>query len=192
MATLGCGCKICKANLGEYVNELITVERVPPKEVINILQNENVKVTEKLLKKHLSAYSIPYPENMKDETIICEPITVDLNKIDFSQYDFDANNIESIVSFLQKINLKILLNQQLITLKAQQDVIDGKCPDVPKAVLDNFAIAYQIFERSTAVNVRINQQQAIKTVTDMGLLVQQPTQFYISSDVQNTTDREAN
>lgn len=135
---LGCGCKICKANLGEYTNELITVENISPKEVLKILQDENIKVTEGLLRKHLSAFGIPYPESTKDDEIVnCEPIKVDLNKIDFSEYDFDADKPDSIIAYLQKINLKIYLNQTKITLQAQQDVIDGKCPDMPREAMKN-------------------------------------------------------
>lgn len=191
MPTLGCGCKICKANLGEYVNELITVEKLPPKEVLQILKKENVTVSEKLLKKHLSAFGTPYPEVTSAEIIECEPIKVDLNKIDFSEYDFDSNNLESIINYLQKINLKIYLNQSRITLQAQQDIIDGKCPDMPNEIMKNLAIAYQILEKSTGLSVRVNQQEAIKTVESMGLTVQSPTQFYLPN-VQNNTNSETN
>lgn len=192
MPTLGCGCKICKANLGEYVNELITVENVSPKEVLQILQNEGVNASDRLLKKHLSAYSIEYPETMKDELIDCEPITVDLNKIDFSQYNFDANNPESIIGYLQKINLKIYLNQATITLQAQQDVIDGKCPDMPREIMQNLAVAFQILEKSTAINIHINQAEAIKTVEAMGLTIQSKTNLYLPSDVENNTESKTN
>lgn len=191
MPTLGCGCKICKANLGEYVNELITVENVPPKEVLQILKKEGVTVSDKLLKKHLSAFGIPYPEQTNNEIIECEPIKVNLNKIDFSEYDFDSNNLESIINYLQKINLKIYLNQSRITLQAQQDIIDGKCPDMPTEIMKNLAIAYQILEKSTGLSVRVNQQEAIKTVESMGLTVQSPTQYYLPN-VQSNTHTETN
>jgi hypothetical protein len=188
VATLGCGCKICKANLGEYVNELITVESVSPKEVLKILQDENVTVSEKLLKKHLSAFGIPYPENMKDDVISCEPVKVDLNKIDFSEYDFDADKPESIIAYLQKINLKIYLNQTKITIQAQQDVIDGKCPDMPREIMQNLAVAFQILDKSTGLSTHVNQQEAIKTVESMGLIIQTPTTFYLNSNVPKSAE----
>lgn len=191
MATLGCGCKICKASLGEYTNQLIN-DGVTPKKVLEILQEKGLKITERLLKKHLSAFGISYPENMKDEIINCEPIRVDLNKIDFSEYDFDSNNPESIIAYLQKINLKIYLNQTKITLQAQQDVIDGKSPDVPKEIMQNLAVAFQILDKSTGLSTHVNQQEAIKTVEAMGLTVQPPTQFYLPPNVQKPTNTEAN
>lgn len=189
--TPGCGCKICKANLGEYVNELITVESVSPKEVLKILQDENVKVTEKLLKKHLSAFSISYPETMKYEGEHWEPVKVDLNKIDFSEYDFDSNKPDSIIAYLQKINLKIYLNQTKITIQAQQDVIDGKCPDMSREIMQNLAVAFQILDKSTGLSTHVNQAEAIKTVEAMGLTVQQPTQFYLPN-VSSSTQSETN
>lgn len=191
MATTGCGCKICKASLGEYTNQLI-IDGVSPKDVLEILQNRGVKTTDKLLKKHLSAYEIPYPETENSEITHCEPVKVDLNKIDFSEYNFDVNNIESIIGYLQKINLKIYLNQSKITLQAQQDVIDGKSPDVPKEILQNLAVAFQILDKSTGLSTHVNQQEAIKVVEAMGLLVQRQSSFLLPSHVTNTTQSETN
>ncbi|GEM_PF-4197005 len=156
MATTGCGCKICKSNLGEYTNELIN-DGISPKKVLEILESKGLKTTEKLLKKHLAAYGIYIPEKMKSEDGSYEPITVDLNKIDFSEYDFDPNNIESIIGYLQKINLKIYLNQAQITLQAQQDVKEGKCPDIPREIMQNLAVAFQILDKSTGLSIHVNQ-----------------------------------
>ena len=191
MATTGCGCKICKANLGEFTNELI-LNGESPKNVLKALQERNIKVTEKLLKKHLSAYEIYIPDKIEtEESYTGEPIKVDLNRIDFSEYDFDVNDMESIVRYLQKINLKIYLNQSKITLQAQEDVINGKSPDIPKEILQNLAVAFQILDKSTGISTHINQQEAIKVVEAMGLLIQKPNQTYISY-VQNTTESETN
>jgi hypothetical protein len=189
MATTGCGCKICKANLGEYTNQLI-ISDFSPKEVLKLLQNRGLKTTEKLLKKHLSAFQIPYAENNKNEVIECETVKVDLNKIDFSEYSFDPNDIESIIGFLQKINLKIYLNQSRITLQAQQDVINGNSPDMPKEIMQNLAIAYQILDKSTGLSIHVNQQEAIKVVEAMGLLSQNTN--YLLPNVQNNTQSQTN
>jgi hypothetical protein len=187
----GCGCKICKRHLGEYVNELITLENISPKQVLEILQNEGLTVSDKLLRKHLSAFGIQYPETMNDESITCNPITTDLNTIDFTEYDFDSNNPESIIKYLQNINLKIYLNQTKITLQAQQDVINGNSPDIPKQVMQNLALAFQILDKSTGLSTHVNQQEAIKTVEAMGLVVQSQTQFYLPN-VSSNTQSEAN
>ncbi len=189
MATTGCGCKICKAYLGEYTNQLI-FDGISPKNVLEMLLKRGIKTNEKLLKKHLSAFQIPYPES-EIEVIDCEPVTVDLNKIDFSEYNFDPNNIESIIGYLQKINLKIYLNQTKITIQAQQDVIDGKSPDMPREIMQNLAVAFQILDKSTGMSTHVNQQEAIKIVESMGLMVQRPSQFYLPN-VQDITDSETN
>jgi hypothetical protein len=191
MATTGCGCKICKANLGEFTNELI-LNGESPKNVLKALQERNIKVTEKLLKKHLSAYEIYIPDKIEtEESYTGEPIKVDLNRIDFSEYDFEVDDMESIVRYLQKINLKIYLNQSKITLQAQEDVINGKSPDIPKEILQNLAVAFQILDKSTGISTYINQQEAIKVVEAMGLIIQKPNQNYISY-VQNSTESETN
>lgn len=191
MATLGCGCKICKADLSEFTNELI-LNGESLKSVLDELQLKNCKVPASLLKKHLSAYSIDYTEFKDSEVINTEPIKIDLNKIDFSQYNFEPDNIESIIGFLQKINLKIYLNQALITLQAQQDVINGDCPDMPREIMQNLAVAFQILEKSTGLGVRINQQEAIKVVESLGLLVQQSTVFLPQPNAKNNPQSEAN
>jgi hypothetical protein len=187
----GCGCKICKANLGDYTNQLIN-DSVSPNQVLKILQDKGFKTTERLLKKHLSAFGISYPETMKDEITTCEPVKVDLNKIDFSEYDFEPDNPESIIAYLQKINLKIYLNQTKITLQAQQDVINGKSPDMPKEIMQNLAVAFQILDKSTGLSVHVNQQEAIKTVESMGLTVQNSSNILLPSNVPSNTQSETN
>lgn len=192
MATLGCGCKICKAGLGEYTNQLI-IDGCSSWLVLKDLQKKGLKISEKLLKKHLSAFGIPYPENKdEDEDVESKPIKVDLNQIDFSEYHFNVNNIESIIGYLQKINLKIYLNQTRITLQAQQDVIDGVCSDMPREIMQNLAVAFQILDKSTGISIHVNQQEAIKTVEAMGLSVQNPSQFYLPSNVQSSSHAETN
>jgi hypothetical protein len=178
----GCGCKICKAGLGDITNDLI-VNGDSPKSVIDFLQSKGVKVSMALLKKHLAAFELSIPDKNNDSVIVCEPVTVDLNKIDFTEYEFDDSNPESIISYLQKINLKIYLNQSKITLKAQQDVLTGTAPDMPREVIQNLAIAYQILEKSAGLSMRINQNEALKVVQDMGFTVQAPNVLPASSEV---------
>lgn len=186
----GCGCKICKSGLGELANELI-LDGEQPKSVLNELKNQGVIASVKLLKKHLSAYGIPYPdEQINDDDITCKPVTVDLNKIDFSQYNFDDTDPEAFIALVQKITMQVFLNQSKITLQSQQDVIDGLSPDVPKEVLQNLSLAYQMLEKSTAMGVRINQNVAIKVVESMGLTVQNQAFYLPSTNVQDNTESE--
>ena len=67
----GCGCKICKADLGEFTNELI-LNGEPPNKVLAELKKQGLIASKKLLKKHLSAFGIHYP----DEQIIDDDITL--------------------------------------------------------------------------------------------------------------------
>lgn len=168
---IGCGCKICKANLGEFTNELILAGE-SPKSVLAELENQGVTVTKKLLKRHLAAFEIDYPHENSNSDQICEPVTIELNDIDFSQYNFDINQVESIIAYLQKLNLKVYLNQIQIALQRQQDVIDGKVPGVPSEVFKNIAVAFQILEKSTAMGIQINQKEAIRVVENLGLKVE--------------------
>lgn len=153
-----CGCKICKANLGEHTNHWVQ-EGWQANKVLDELKSMGVAASGTLLRKHLSAFGIDYPEPEKPDESYCVPVTVDLNDIDFSEYNFDANNAGSIVGYLQKINLKIYLNQSKITIQAQQEVIDGNAPNVPKEVLQNMAICFQILERSGDTLFRQQQMQ---------------------------------
>lgn len=165
----GCGCKICKAGLGEFVNENILAGE-SPMNVIAELEEQGLKVTKKLLKKHLSAFDIEYPsDNWDSIEIDCKPVTVDLNAVDFSEYSFNISDPDSVIIYLQKLNLKVYLNQMKITLQMQQAVIDGKAPEVPTEVLRNLATAYQILDKSTAMSTRINQAEAIRVVEALGI-----------------------
>lgn len=185
----GCGCKICKANLEKFTNELILTGE-PPNKVLTELKNQGLTVSKKLLKKHLAAFEIEYPnEQFTEEIQECKPVTIQLNDVDFSEYSFDINQPESVIAYLQKLNLKVYLNQMRITLQMQQDVIDGKAPSVPTEVLRNLAIAYEILNKSTGMNVRVNQQEAIKVIEAMGLTVQNQS-FYLPKNVQNNSDSE--
>jgi hypothetical protein len=65
----------------------------------------------------------------------------------------------------------VYLNQSRITLHAQQRVIDGISPDMPKDILKNQNTALDMLDRCTGLGMIVNQQQAIKTVENMGLEV---------------------
>jgi hypothetical protein len=177
----GCGCKICKQELGDTVNEMIQGQ-IEPIAVLKFLDAKGCKVSEKLLKKHLSAFSIPFPENETKFDTQLEPVPNNLVDINFSEYKIDLSNPEIALELLQKITLKVFLNQSRITLQAQQNVIDGITPDIPKEILRNQATALDMLDKCTGLGVTVNQQQAIKTVENMGLtIVQSP----IIENVQN-------
>jgi len=168
---IGCGCKICNLGLGGTVNEMI-LNQIEPSAVLKFLDSKGCKVSEKLLRKHLSAFSIDFPETLQhDFDTEIETIPNNLIEIDFSQYKIDLSNPEIALELLQKITLQVYLNQSRITLHAQQKVIDGICPDIPKDTLRNQATALDMLDRCTGLSMIVNQQQAIKTVESMGLEV---------------------
>jgi hypothetical protein len=165
---VGCGCKVCKQGLGDTVNEMIQGQ-IEPIAVLKFLDAKGCKISEKLLKKHLSAYSIPFPENETKFDTTLEPIPNNLVDINFSEYKIDLTNPEIALELLQKITLKVFLNQSRITLQAQQNVINGITPDIPKEILRNQATALDMLDKCTGLSITVNQAQAIKTVEAMGL-----------------------
>jgi hypothetical protein len=167
---IGCGCKVCKQGLGDTVNEMIQ-NQIEPVAVLKFLNSKGCKVSEKLLRKHLSAFSIPFPENETQFDNTLETIPNNLVEIDFSEYKIDLSNPEIALELLQKINLQIFLNQSRITLQAQNNVLNGVCPDIPKEILRNQALALDMLDKCTGLSVITNQQQAIKTVESMGLTI---------------------
>ncbi|MEM7726049.1 MAG: hypothetical protein AAF208_06705 [Cyanobacteria bacterium P01_A01_bin.45] len=181
----GCGCKICKSGLGEFTNELAN-RGVSVNDISLELKSQDLEVTHTIIKKHLTAYDIPYTEELRELEIEgLTPVTVELNQIDFSQYQFDENNPDEIISYLQKINLKLYLNQARITLQRQQDVIEGRLSEVPLETVRALESLYKILEKSTAIDVQVNQQKAIKEVEALGLVVQKPAYFLPASNQNN-------
>jgi len=170
---IGCGCKVCKQGLGDKVNEMIQ-NQIEPVAVLKFLDSKGCKVSEKLLRKHLSAFSIVFPENETHFDTTLEAIPNNLVDINFSQYKIDLSNPEIALELLQKITLKIFLNQSRITLQAQQKVIDGEVPDMSKDTMRNQALALDMLDKTSAISMMVNQAQAIKTVESMGLSINLP------------------
>jgi len=173
--SIGCGCKLCKQGLGDTVNDMIQGQ-IEPIAVLKFLDTKGCKVSEKLLKKHLSAFSIPFPENETQFNSTLEPIPNNLVEIDFSEYKIDLSNPEIAIELLQRITLKVFLNQSRITLQAQQKVLNGEVPDMPKETLRNHALALDMLDKCTGLGVTVNQQKAIQTVESMGLTIQNTIQ----------------
>jgi hypothetical protein len=143
--------------------------QIEPIAVLRFLDSKSCKVSEKLLRKHLSAFSIVFPENETKFDSTLEPIPNNLVEIDFSEYKIDLSNPEIALELLQRITLKVFLNQSRITLQAQQKVINGEVPDMPKETLRNHALALDMLDKCTGLSMTVNQAQAIKTVESMGL-----------------------
>lgn len=179
-----CGCKICKAGLGEYANQLVS-DGLSLNQALIELENRGTKTAERTLKRHLSAFSVEIV-HVIDDDIELTPVDVNLNDIDFSEYNFDINDIYSFGSYLQKINTKIFLNQSKITLQAQQDAISGKSSGVPKEVIQNQLLAYQLFERSSGWNLHVDKSAAIQSIQKIGLEIQETKYVELPPDSQTT------
>ena len=170
MDSIGCGCKVCKQGLGDTVNEMI-LNQIEPIAVLRFLDSKGCKVSEKLLKKHLTAFSIVFPESETNFETELEPVPNNLTNINFDEYKIDLSNPEIALELLQRITLKVFLNQSRITLQAQQKVINGEAPDMPKEILRNHALALDMLDKCTGLSMTVNQSQAIKTVEAMGLII---------------------
>ena len=164
MEAIGCGCKVCKAGLGDTINEMIQ-NQIEPVAVLKFLDSKGCKVSEKLLRKHLSAFSIPFPENETQFDTELEPVPNNLTEIDFSQYKIDLNNPKQSLELIQKITLQMFLNQSRITLKAQQKMLDGIVPDMPRDTLANMTRTLDMLEKTSAMSMMVNELQIIKMRT---------------------------
>jgi hypothetical protein len=182
--TDSCGCKICKANLGDFTNQLI-LDGLSPRDTLKCLEAKGLKVSERVLKNHLSAFDIEYSDSKGSEVVALEPISLDLNTIDFSEYAVDFDNSEEVITYLQKLNLKLYLNQLKIALNAQQRVINGEIPELPDSVMKNLAIAFQILDKSSGLSIQVNQQQAIREVEKLGLAIVNPYNSLKSLNAEN-------
>jgi hypothetical protein len=166
-----CGCVICKNNLGELTNELAN-EGYTLKEIIENLKSQRLNIDKKIVLRHLNAYNITLEvESVNIENVNRTPVNIDLKSFDFSKYDFDIKQPVSIISYLQKLHLKIHLNQAELLLKYQNDVLCGDMEDVPSDALKNIGISWKLLSEVSGINVYVNQQNAIRTVESMGLII---------------------
>lgn len=136
--------------------------QIEPVAVLRFLDSKDCKATDKLLKKHLSAFSIDCPEKESETNKgELEPISNNISDIDFTQ-KIDLENPKKSLELLQKITLKMFLNQSRITLKAQQKMIDGIVPDMPRDTLENMSLCLDMLEKTSSLSMMANQQQVLK------------------------------
>jgi len=136
--------------------------QIEPVAVLRFLDSKDCKSTDKLLRKHLSAFSIDCPEKESETNKgELEPISNNISGIDFTQ-NIDLDNPKKSLELLQKITLKMFLNQSRITLKAQQKMIDGIVPDMPRDTLENMSLCLDMLEKTSALSMTANQQQVLK------------------------------
>lgn len=164
-----CGCVICKAELGESVNQL-NIDGYSPNEIIEFLRNENLIISKKVLQRHLSAYDMML--NSENVEIVndsdCVPIDINMGNFDFSKYRFNENEANEIIEYLQKLHLKIHLNQCEILLKNQDDVLTGRCKDVSSDSLRNIAVSWKMLTDVSGIRYLIDINAAIDRISREG------------------------
>jgi hypothetical protein len=170
-----CGCKICKAGKGKIFNDFVINENPTLEQAKSFLKDNDLIADKRLINNHLSAYNLSLNDN---KSVVKEVVAIARNDekldnyLDFSQYDFDVNNPDTIVNYLQKLHLKIHLNQCQLVLKSQMEVMTGENIDVPNDVVRNAALTWKILNEVTGIGIITNQYMAIKTVENMGYKLQ--------------------
>ena len=170
-----CGCKICKAGKGKIFNDFVINENPTLEQAKSFLKDNNVSADKRIINNHLSAYNLSLNDSKsvaKEILVISENDEKLNNYLDFNQYDFDVNNPDTIVNYLQKLHLKIHLNQCQLVLKSQMEVMTGESIDVPNDVIRNAALTWKMLNEVTGIGIITNQYMAIKTVENMGYKLQ--------------------
>lgn len=194
----GCGCKICRAGLGEQINWLASRGR-EIEELQDYLKANGLEVSKKYVKKHLEAFGLK-PGNPDLNTpsgeeveLVPEPITEYeiINSIDFSQYNFDEHSPESVIGFLQKLALKIHLGTSAIAMRdiAYAQATGGQ---VDTDSINNYIKTQSALSKITAIEMVVNQQKAIRTVEGLGLKIENFNSLLPPTIVTNQTEAIVN
>ena len=171
-----CGCKICKAGMGKVFNDFVILENPTFLSAKNYLVDNELEADKKLIINHLSAYDLSLNDlNINelssnknvDNVVMRNDESLD-SYLDFSQYDFEINNPDTVVNYLQKLHLKIHLNQCEILIKSQYDVMSGNSSDMNNDVVRNTALSWKMLNEVSGIGMITNQAKAIQTVESMG------------------------
>jgi hypothetical protein len=166
-----CNCQICKIGLADYVNEMAINGDSHKLICEKISKEKNIRIARKTVVNHLNAYNIQSEKTDVLQAKIRNQI--DLNsQIDFSENNFDDNDIQSIIGYLQKIYLKIHLNSAKILLENQEKYLSGESDDLPDYALKAYAISQKIFSESVGMATIVNLNSAIRIVENSGYRLQ--------------------
>ncbi|AFY59248.1 hypothetical protein Riv7116_6936 (plasmid) [Rivularia sp. PCC 7116] len=173
----GCGCKICRAGLGEETNRLAS-DGSTIKEIKEYLKDNGLEVSKSLINKHLEAFDLKVgnsklnqleTEFIEDKPLV-EEITI-LNEINFENYAFEENSPQEIIGFVQRIALKIHLGVSAIALRdINYAQISGG--EINTESINCYAKTQKALADITAIDVMVNQQKAIRTVESLGLKIE--------------------
>ena len=170
-----CGCKICKAGKGKIFNDFVINENPTLEKAKSFLKDNDLIADKRLINNHLSAYNLSLNDSKAvdvEVTAITKNDEKLNNYLDFSQYDFDVNNPDTIVNYLQKLHLKIHLNQCQLVLKSQMEMMIDENIDIPSDVIRNAALTWKMLNEVSGIGIITNQYMAIKTVENMGYKLQ--------------------
>lgn len=171
-----CSCKICRNNLADIVNQKI-IDGISILDVKkNLQKNHNLDVTENVIKRHLKAYGIDINidkseiiMNATDSVINKDGIVLfDLNKVDLHKYDFDLENPESFVHYIQKIHIGLYLKQLEITYKELNEYQSGQRENYPNNAINNLKKLYELLEKTLGINNFVSINSAIRKITNEG------------------------
>lgn len=170
-----CGCKICKAGKGKIFNDFVINENPTLEKAKSFLKDNDLIADKRLINNHLSAYNLSLNDSKAvdvEVTAITKNDEKLNNYLDFSQYDFNVNNPDTIVNYLQKLHLKIHLNQCQLVLKSQMELMIDENIDIPSDVIRNAALTWKMLNEVSGIGIITNQYMAIKTVENMGYKLQ--------------------
>lgn len=177
-----CSCKICRNNLADIVNEKIN-DGISIKSIKKELLKNNIDVTENVIKRHLKAYGIDIDKSINDVPITPSEVVMnatdsvvnkdgivlcDLNNIDLEKYDFDLQNPDTFVEYIQKIHIGLYLKQVEIAYKELGEYQIGKRENYPNNAINNLKKLYQLLEQSMGINNFVNINSAIKKIENEG------------------------
>lgn len=182
-----CSCKICRNNLADIVNQK-NMDGISILEVKKYLQkNHNLDVTENVIKRHLKAYGIDINidkssddisikseiiMNATDSVINKDGIVLfDLNNVDLDKYDFDLENPETFVNYIQKIHIGLYLKQLEITYKELNEYQNGHRENYPNNAINNLKKLYELLEKTSGINNFVSVNSAIRKITNEGYMI---------------------
>ena len=166
-----CNCKICRNNLSDTVNDLY-LSGVNQVFILEMLKNTHQLIINKsVLTRHLESFELLEESTVKEHKQVINSsnqISVDLNNLSLVDYDFDIQKPESVIAYIQKIHLAIYLKQLEIVAQEIIEYQMGTREVPPSVAINNLKKLFDVLDRTTGIEVTVNQQKAIQVVETLG------------------------
>ncbi len=166
-----CNCKICRNNLADTVNDLY-ISGVNQVFILEMLKNTHrLTVNKSVLTRHLESFELPEEFTGTEHKQVINSsnqISVDLNNLSLVDYDFDIQKPETVIEYIQKVHLAIYLKQLEIVAQEIIEYQMGTSEIPPTISINNLKKLFDILDRTTGIEVTINQQKAIQVVESLG------------------------